>query len=110
MNDSATAVVSRDHKALLTEVCHDINLILRHSPERLVNVVRAITRLAGVSVALKLRENDHIVFCELRGNLMPSDMGLRMAMNQKKRRPIALCKHPDGRSRCLLIAHFESRK
>jgi hypothetical protein len=80
----------------VTEVCHHIDLVLRHRAERVVDMVRAIAGLAGVAVSTEVRHDDLVLFCELEGNLMPGDVRLGMTVNQKKRVAFALGKNTNS--------------
>ena len=47
-------VVAGDHEALEAELAHDVDLVLRHAPERVVAVVGQAARLAAVAVAAQV--------------------------------------------------------
>ena len=70
MNDSTAAIVSGDHKALVAEVCHYINLVLRHGTEGIINVVRAVPGFAGIAVATKIRDNHRRAFRKAGGAIL----------------------------------------
>ena len=55
------AVVAGHHETLEAELAHDVDLVLRHAPERVIAVVRQPARLAAVAVAAQIGGHDREV-------------------------------------------------
>ena len=74
----------------MTELLHDLGLVLGHCPKRVVAVVSAISLLAGVAIASQIRHNNAVLGSRRRSDLVPSHMCFRMPMQRQQRRAIAL--------------------
>ena len=96
VRDAGAAVVAGDEEALEAERAHDLDLVLGHGAERVVGVVAAAARLGAVAVAAQVGRDDREVLGEPRRDLVPHDVGQRVAVQQQQRRPVAAVAQVDG--------------
>ena len=83
------AVVAAEKKLVEPEMAHDIDVVLRHAPVRVVAVVRQAARLAAVAVAAQIGAHDRVVFCQAWRDEVPVHVGKRIAVEQQQGRAVA---------------------
>mgnify|MGYP003694757717 CR=1 FL=1 len=110
VRDAAAAVVADDEEFLVAERPHDFDLVLRHRPLGVVGVVGQAVRLFAVAVAAQVRGDHAEALGELRGDLVPDGVRLRIAVKQEQRRPDAALDQVDRRAARPDASLLESRK
>ena len=83
------AVVAGGVEAVEAERRHHLDLVLRHGAERIAGMVVAAGRLLGIAVAAQVGRDDGEFAREPRRDLVPGQMGKRIAVHQQQRRPAA---------------------
>jgi hypothetical protein len=81
MGSAGTAVVARYEELVMAEVPHRFHLVLSHRSKWVLDVAVSTIGLAGIAVTAKVRYYDRVVASEIRCDLVPSNMRLRMTMN-----------------------------
>jgi hypothetical protein len=89
MRDPATAVVPGDPKTREAERAHQLDLIARHRPLRIIGVTLAAVRLRRVAVAAQIAAHDGEALREARRDGVPHRVRLRVAVQQEQRRAAA---------------------
>ena len=96
---AGAAVVPGDEELAITELLHDLHLVLRHRPERIIDVVLAtVVGPDTVAIAAQVRGDDVEALGQARGDLVPRDMGQRIAVQQQQRRSVAAVPQMDSRA------------
>jgi hypothetical protein len=80
--DPGAAVVAGHGEFLETKRSHDLGLILGHGALRIGLVIVATGRLGAVAVAAQVGQHDGEAFGQGGRDLVPHDLGLRVAMEQ----------------------------
>jgi hypothetical protein len=93
--DAGAAVVSHHGELLKAQLAHHQHLVPGHRALGVGLVVAAARGLAAVPVAAQVGEDHGVVFGEDGGDVMPHDMGLRVAVQQQHRAAAFLA--PDER-------------
>ena len=83
--DPGSPVVADDGELVEAELAHDLDLVCRHRALGVGLVDMAARGLAAVAVAAEVGEDDGVVFGEDGGDVMPHDVGLRVAVEQQDR-------------------------
>ena len=86
--DARAAVVSRHAEALETEVVHHLDVVIRHGPEGIAGMVGSAVGFRGIAVAAQVGCDDREGFGQARCDLVPADMGQRVAVEEQERRPL----------------------
>ena len=89
MADTGTTVVPDHGKSINSERGHDFRLVPRHLPLGIWSMRGIRLRLTAVSVTAQIRRYDSEFFGQDRRDLVPDDMGLRIAVQQEKAGAIA---------------------
>src|SRR6266436_4657480 len=87
---SGTAIMAGDKEFAVAERLHNLDLVLCHRPERIVDVVfAAVLGPHTVAVAAQISGDDVKSFGETVGDLVPGNMSQRVAVQQQQRRAVA---------------------
>src|ERR1700730_19404881 len=87
VNRAGTAVLAGGQELAVPELLHDFDLVPRHRAERIVDVVlAAVLGPDTVAVAPQIRRDDVKTLGEAPCDLVPGDMGQRIAMQQQQSR------------------------
>ena len=92
--DAGAPVVSDQTEADMAKLLHHRYRVLRHQALRVERAVFAARR-AGPAIAAQIHENDGEPLGQFRRDLVPFDMSLRIAMQQQKRRSVAVRAHEE---------------
>ena len=98
---ASAAIVTHDRELLKSQAGHHFHLVLRHGAFGIVQMVFAVGRLAAVSVSAEIGRDDGKFFGQLRRNVAPFDVRLRIAVQQKQRRPASRSDKIDRGARSL---------
>jgi len=79
-------IVTGDHELLEAELVHDVDLVLRHAPERVVAVIGQAAGLAAVAVAAQVGRDNGEIVREARGHEAPVVVRERIAVQEQDRR------------------------
>ena len=82
-------VVATQEERIEPQVLHGVHQILRHRPLGVVEVLRVALRLAAVAVAAQVGAHNRKVLGQPVRDLVPHGVGLRVAVQQQQRRPVA---------------------
>jgi hypothetical protein len=93
--DPGATVVPHHGELVESEFAHHQHLVPRHRALRVRLMIVAARGLAAVAVAAKVGEDYGVMFGEYRRDVMPHDVGLRVAVQQQYRAAVALA--PDKR-------------
>src|SRR5438552_7030442 len=94
---SGTAIMAGDKEFAVAERLHDLDLVLCHRPERIVDVVfAAIVGADAVAVAAQIRRDNMKALGQTVSDLVPGDMGQRVAVQQQQRRAVATVSQMDS--------------
>src|SRR3984893_18061408 len=94
---AGASVMPGDKEFAIAERLHNLDLVLCHRPERIVDVVfAAIIGADAVAVAAQIGGDDVKPFGETAGELVPGDMGQRIAVQQQQRRAVATVPQMDA--------------
>ena len=78
---AGAAVMAGDEEFAVAEPLHDLDLVLRHRAERVIDVVVAtLVRADAVAIAAQIRGDDMEALGEPAGDLVPRDMAQRVAV------------------------------
>jgi hypothetical protein len=110
VRDASTPVVAHHGEAIEAEVLHQLHLVLRHGPLRVVDVVLAILGLAAVAIAPQVGRDNRVCFRKLRGHAEPGQVGQRRAVDEQQRRPFAADHRVQRRPAGADFFHPESRQ
>ncbi len=96
---AGAAIVPGDKEFAVAELLHNLDLVLRHRTERIVDIVfTAVFGAYAVAVTPEIG-GDHIkILGQPRRNLVPGDMGQRIAVQQQQRRAVAAVPQMDSRA------------
>src|SRR6516165_8924004 len=87
---AGAAVMPGDEEFAVAELLHNLDLILGHRPERIVDIVfAALVGSDAVAIAAQIRRYDMKMLGQARGDLVPRDMGQRVAVQQQQWRAVA---------------------
>jgi hypothetical protein len=89
-------VMSGQGRFAETELSHDLHLILRHAPERVVAVIGLAARFGAVTVAAQVARHHGEVLRQSRRNLVPGHVRQRVPMQQQEPRAGATIAQVDG--------------
>ncbi len=99
---AGAAVMAGDKEFAIAELLHDLDLVLRHRPERIVDVVfAAIVGADAVAIAAQISGHDMKALGQSAGDLAPGGVGQRIAVQQQQRRAVAAMAQIDPRARGL---------
>src|SRR6516225_826976 len=94
---AGAAVVSGDKELAVAELVHDLDLVLRHRPERIIDVVFAgVIWADAVAITAQIGCDDMKTLGQAWGDLVPGDMGQRDAVQQPQRRAVAAVPQMDS--------------
>ena len=83
VHGAGAAVVAGGEELAVPELLHDFDLVLRHRAERIIDVVlAAFLGPDAVAIAAQIGGDDMEPLGEAAGDLMPGDMGQRVAVQQ----------------------------
>ena len=83
MHGAGAAVMAGGEELAVSELLHDFDLVLRHRAERIVDVVlAAVLGPDAVTIAAQIGGDDMEPLGEAAGDLVPGDMGQRIAVQQ----------------------------
>ena len=80
VHDAGAAIVSGHEEALMPEVPHGLDLVLRHRPEGIINVPLAAIGLAGIAIAAQIGDHDTVLAREFGGDFVPTYVGRRVTV------------------------------
>jgi hypothetical protein len=83
MGNPGAAVMADHGEAVVAELAHHENLVPCHRPLGVRVVGRAARRLAAVAISAKVSEDDRMMLSQDGGDVMPHDVGLRVAVEQQ---------------------------
>jgi hypothetical protein len=86
-------VVTDDGELVEAELAHHQRLVPGHRALRVGLVGRAARRLAAVAVTTQVGEDNRMILGEDRGDVMPHDVGLRVAVQQQDGRAAVVAAH-----------------
>ena len=96
MRRPRAAVVTGQKEPVVAERCHDLDLILGHDAERVVDVVGAtIGGADAIAVAAKVGRNDAESLRQATGDLVPRGVCERVAVQQQEWRALAAMPQED---------------
>src|SRR6516165_3692949 len=99
---AGAAVVPGDEEFAVAELLHDLDLILRHRAERIVDVVfAAVVGSHAVAIAAQIGGDDMEPLGKTRRDLTPGGMGKRISVQQQQRRAVAAVPQMDSRAASL---------
>ena len=104
------AIVAGDEVAIVAEFLHDLDHVLSHGAERIVDVAVTGFRQRAVPVAAQIGQHDVIVLRQPRSDLVPADMVLRISVQQQQRRSRAAMTQADHGAAGTHVEMVESRK
>jgi hypothetical protein len=87
------AVVANHGELVEAELAHDQRLVPRHRALGVGLMGRAARRLAAVAIAAQVGEDDRMILGEDRGDVVPHDVGLRVAVQQQDGRAALVASH-----------------
>src|SRR5882724_7411134 len=94
---AGASVMPGDKEFAIAERLHNLDLVLCHRPERIVDVVfAAIVGADAVAVAAQIRRNDMKTLGQTVGDLVPRDMRQRVAVQQQQRRAVTAVPQMDA--------------
>ena len=108
--DARAAIVADDGKAIVAERVHHVDVVLRHGALRVVRVIVAVRRFAAVAVAAQVRQDDREALRQARRDLVPLDVGLRIAVDHQERRTGPADECMNRRARRLDVTRLEARE
>jgi hypothetical protein len=91
-------VVAGDHEAVVSQLVHQLEVVLAHGAEAVAGVVRPAVGLGAVAVAAQVRRDQREMPGQVGRHLVPADMGQRVAVQQQERRLKRQCR-PSGHPR-----------
>ncbi|MDT4965624.1 MAG: hypothetical protein QOJ64_361 [Acidobacteriota bacterium] len=83
MRDTRASIVSDNREVIETERPHHLNLIAGHRSLGIGVMSRIARRLVAVTITPQVRANDCKAFGKPRRNSMPTDVRLRIAVQQQ---------------------------
>ena len=83
VGDARAPVVARHGEALEAEFAHHQDLVVGHRALGVGVMGGAAGRLAAVAVTAQVGEDDHVVLGQDGGDVVPHDVGLRVAVQQQ---------------------------
>ena len=86
VGDAPAAVVAGNHEARMPQRAHDGQAVLGHGALGIDGVLGVSGRRGAGAVAAQIGNDQSAVAGELRGDLVPDDVGLRIAVQQQQRR------------------------
>jgi hypothetical protein len=89
VGDPRAAVVPGERKAFVAEQFHDLHQVPGRRPLAIGVKRSAGRRFRAVAVAAHVGTHDGEILGQRGGDLVPHDVGLRIAMNQQERRPVS---------------------
>ena len=101
MAQARAAIVAGEEEALMAETLHDLDHVLGHDAEAVIDVIGAGLGQRAVAVAAQIGENHVIVFRKPRGDGVPRHVIVRIAVQEQQRRPrTAMAQANDRRPWC----------
>ena len=94
----------------MAKLLHDLDHVLRHGAEAVIDVVRTRLGKRTVAIAAQIRQHDMIIFCQTRRDLVPGDMIFGIAVQQQQRRTGSAVAQSNHRSTGPHIEMLESRE
>ena len=96
---AGAAIVSGHEKLAVAELFHDRDLVLRHRPERVIDIVWAgLVRPDAVAIAAQVGGDDMEILAQPVRDLAPGGMGQRIAVQQQQGRAVATMAQIDARA------------
>src|SRR5258708_33762517 len=96
---AGAAVVPGDEEFAVAELLHDLDLVLRHRPEGIVDIIfAAVFGAYAVAIAPEIGSDHMKMLGQPRRDLMPGDMGQGIAVQQQQRRAVAAVPQMDLRA------------
>jgi len=96
---AGTAIVAGDEELAIAERLHDLDLVLRHRAERVVDVVGpGVIRADTVAIAAQIACDDMEMLGQPIGDLVPGDMGQRVAVQQQQGRTVTAMPQVNARA------------
>ena len=80
MSCSRSAVVGADIEALMSQMTHHLQLVLRHGSKGVILMSVPSFRLTGIAVTSKVGQNNTEPFRQATGDPVPDDVRLRIAV------------------------------
>ena len=96
MGDTPTPVMADDGVAIKPQVRHQARQVPRHGALGIGRMVRVRRRLAAVAVTAQIGHDQGVMPRHQGRQLVPHGMGLRIAVQQQNRRPLASRAEIDG--------------
>src|SRR5262249_27295643 len=90
-----TAVVTGNHKALISKLFHYLDEIACHLAKAEIDVVWARLWERAIAVAAQVRKDDMVLLGQLRGHLVPAGVVPRIARDEQQRRARAAVTEPN---------------
>lgn len=88
MRDPPAAVVPDDAEPVETEVPHQRNLVGGHGPLGVLRIALRRCGLVAVAVTAQISQHNRVVVGQLRGDAVPDQVRLRIAVQQEQRRTV----------------------
>jgi hypothetical protein len=104
MTQPGAAVMAGKEELPMAELLHDLDHVLGHHTEAVIDALFAGLGQRTVAIAAQIGEHDVIVLSQPRGDPVPRHVVNGMPVQQQKRRPRAAVPQADDRS---LRAHVE---
>src|SRR5260370_6529002 len=96
---AGAAVVHDDEEFAVAELLHDLDLVLRHRPEGIVDIIfAAVFGAYAVAIAPEIGSDHMKMLGKPRRDLMPGDMGQGIAVQQQQGRAVAAVPQMDSRA------------
>ena len=110
MRDAAAPIVADDMEAEIAERRHHFGHVEGHGALRIVGVPRHAARLRRIAVAAQVGAHHGVVARELRRDLVPHGVRLRITMQHQDRRAVAADLEIDHRAARAQATRLESRE
>ena len=110
VRDASAAIVAHHRKFLKSQTGHHLDLVLGHGALGIVQVIFAVGGFAAVSVTAEIGRHNGKFFGELRSDVAPFDVRLRIAVQEKQRRPASRGDKVDRGARSFRCEAFEPGK
>jgi hypothetical protein len=107
MSHSSAAVVRSQEEALVPELSHHFELILRHRAERVVLMPTTAFGLARVAVTSKVGQYDRVSLGKAGRDLVPDGMSLRVPVKEQEGRTRSFAQTVNPRSLGLQVQDLE---
>ncbi len=109
--DPRATIMTDNAEPREAEMPHDGELVVRHGPLCMVQMLGVALRSTAVAIATQIRRHHGVMPRQHRRDAVPGQMGLRIAVQQQQRRPLARDVGRDPRlTRVDVVAHKRLEK